>query len=447
MYSYEVKSEVEKRIKSGVRLKKINEDTTISLSTLKKWKKEIVIRKRAKNLIFEGKIEEARIEIGKLSPESNKSVILSLESLIARREGNKEKEKELLELVLKYEPKNAIVISSLINMAREKNDIEKEKELLERQLELEPKDTIIMSSLIRITREEENKAREEENEEKEKELLEREKELLERQLELEPNDTIAMSGLIVLAREENDTEKEKRLLTRQLELEPENVKTISSLVKIARKEGKIEKAKELLEKRLKIEPDNIIAIESLIKIAENQGDIKRKKELKEMLDSIKENQTEKYFSTMITRKNKQINVVNQARDLIIRSNTKDMLYVISTIKKSIEGEDATLQALVQAEAALKAKLYKQAEGYLRAHKKILKDDEIALKAINKALSIIQLKNKLYDTLKWKSIYDEYEKAREKEICESKGKRKDKNNEYIQEETINNKEIQLDEEGR
>ena len=271
MYSYEVKNEVEKRIKSGVRLKKINEDTTISLSTLKKWKKEIGIRKRAKNLIFEGKIEEARIEIGKLSPESNKSIILSLESLIARREGNKEKEKELLELILKYEPKNAIVISSLINKAREKNDIE--------------------------------------------------------------------------------------------------------------------------------------------------------------------------------RRNKQINVVNQARDLIIRSNTKDMLYVISTIKKSIEGEDATLQVLVQAEAASKAKLYKQAEGYLKAHKKTLKDDEIALKAINKALSITQLKNKLYDTLKWKSIYDEYEKAREKEICESEGERKDKNNEYIQEETINNKEIQLDEEGR
>ena len=399
MYSYEVKSEVEKRIKSGVRLKKINEDTTISLSTLKKWKKEIEIRKRAKNLIFEGKIEEARIEISKLSPESNKSIILSLESLIARREGNIEKEKELLELVLKYEPKNAIAMSSLINIVREKKDRKTEKELLERQLEIEP------------------------------------------------NDTIAMSGLIVLAREENDIETEKKLLKRQLEIEPENVKTISSLVKIARKEGKIEKEKELLEKRLKIEPDNIIAIERLIKIAENQRDIKRKKELKEMLDSIKENQAEKYFNTMLTRRNKQINVVNQARDLIIRSNTKDMLYVISTIKKSIEGEDATLQALVQAEAASKAKLFKQAEGYLKAHKKTLEDDEIALKAINKALSITQLKNKLYDTLKWKSIYDEYEKAREKEICESKGERKDKNNEYIQQEAINNKEMQLDEEGR
>ena len=93
-----------------------------------------------------------------------------------------------------------------------------------------------------------------------------------------------------------------------------------------------------------------------------------------MLDSIKNNQTEKYFNTMLTRRNKQINVINQARDLIIRSNTKDMLYVISTIKKSIEGEDATLQALVQAEAASKAKLFKQAEGYLKAHKKTLKDE-------------------------------------------------------------------------
>ena len=346
MYSYEVKSEVEERIKAGENLKQINEDTKISISTLRKWEKGIEIRKKAKRLIKEGKIEEARTEIGKLSPKSNKIIILSLEILIAKKEENRKEEKALLEKQLKLMPENTIIMSALIKIVREEKDIKREKELLEKILKIEPK----------------------------------------------------------------------------------NAKAMSSLIRIAMVEGNIKRQKELLEKILEIDPENVKAKRGLKRIMKKAKKTKIQK-------TIKTNKKEEDFREIFTEQKEELEKIVQARELIKKSDAKDMLNKIEEIKELIEGIDETLKVLVESEAAYKAKIYKQAEGYLKLHKKESKEDKIALKAINKALSIAQTKNKLYDPLKWKEIYDEYKKARD---IQSK---KNTTNED------NKKGIQLDEEER
>ena len=401
MYSYEIKTEVEKRIKAGENLKQINEDTKISISTLRKWEKGIEIRKKAKRLIKEGKIEEARTEIGKLSPKSNKNVILSLETLIAKKERNRKKEKELLERQLKINPEDTKVMSSLIRIAREEENKEREKELLKKILALEPTNIKIIYSLLRIVRQEENR--------------QEEKELLEKLLKIKPENVKIMSCLIKIAREEENKAREKELLERQLKVDPENVITIKKLIKIAKEEGNKAREKELLERQLKINPEDTIAMSELIRIAAEEENKVKEEERK--------------------AREKEFNAIVQARELIKKSDAKDMLNKIEEIKELIEGIDETLKVLVESEVAFKAKIYKQAEGYLKLHKKELKEDKIALKAINKALSIAQTKNKLYDPLKWKEIYDEYKKARDMQS------KKHTTNED------NKKGIQLDEEER
>ena len=254
-----------------------------------------------------------------------------------------------------------------------------------------------MGRLIKIARREQNK--------------DQEKKLLERILEIEPNNTIAMSSLIRIAREEQNKKREKELLEKILKLEPNNVITIYSLIRIAKEERNKDREKELLEKVLKIEPDNVKAMNSLRSIAEEERNKDRKKEPIVRVESIKLDETEDDFEEIFTEKNKELDAIGKARKLIEKSDSKDMLNKIEEIKELIEGEDETLQVLVQSEAAFKAKIYKHSEGYLKLHKKELKEDKIALDTINKALRIVQTRNKLYDPLKWKRIYNEYKKAR------------------------------------
>ena len=377
MYSYKVKNEIEERIKANEDLEQISKDTQISISTLNKWKKEIEIRKKAKRLIKEGNIEEARIEINKLSPKSNRIVILSLEMLIAKQKGNQEEEKELLEKILKVENDNVQVMISLIGIAIKEKNRNREKELSEKILEIEPNNVIAMYTLTKIAREEKNRNRE--------------KELLEKILNVDPDNARTMINLIIIARKEQNKKREKELLEKILKLEPNNVITIYSLIRIAKEERNKDREKELLEKVLKIEPDNVKAMNSLRSIAEEERNKDRKKEPIVRVESIKLDETEDDFEEIFTEKNKELDAIGKARKLIEKSDSKDMLNKI--------------------EAAFKAKIYKHSEGYLKLHKKELKEDKIALDTINKALRIVQTRNKLYDPLKWKRIYNEYKKAR------------------------------------
>ena len=296
---------------------------------------------------------------------------MALKSLlkIAQDEQNVEKQKELLGKILEIDQKDFKSISSLISIARKEGNLKLEKDLLKKILRIYPENVKALSSLALIARKERNSKEE--------------KRILEKILELEPQNLKTLSSLSLIARKEKDIKAEKEILSKILQIDPKNVKAMSSLIRIARQEKNIEEESKLLHRQLEIDPDNRIVIKGLEEIGEEKDE------------------------DLFTRKH--TGPVQNARTLIAKSDAKDMLNVISKIKELIENEDPTLKVLVQAEAATKAKLFKQAEGYLKAHKKISKDNANALKVLKKAFVIVQSKNKLYDELKWQEIYDEYER--------------------------------------
>lgn len=276
--------------------------------------------------------------------------------------------------MLEIEPNNDKAIRESILIARKEGNIRREKELIQKKLQINAKDVRALSSLSLIVRKEGN--------------TEEEKRILEKILEIEPQNVKAFSRLSLIARNEGDIKREKELLQQILQVDPTNLKAMSSLIRIARSQGDIEEESKLLNMQLQVDPNNRVAIKGL--------------------EIIGEGINENIFTSEIEGNTNPIQI---ARNLIVNSNSKDMLKVINQIKELIENEDPTLKVLVQSEAATKAKLFKQAEGYLKRYKREIKENEVALKAISRALVIVQLKNKLYDPLKWKEIYNEYRKSR------------------------------------
>ena len=137
-----------------------------------------------------------------LTPDCLKSILRR--QLIARREGDIKREKELLDMEIKLDPNNQKAIFRRRLIAKEDKDLENERKLLDMLLQTNPNKVKLLSSRIRIAREEGE--------------IKTEKLLLERLIELEPRNEIAIKRRITIAKIESDEEnkeKYKRMLKRR----------------------------------------------------------------------------------------------------------------------------------------------------------------------------------------------------------------------------------------
>ena len=267
------KRKIMKQMKNGKSIDEINQETGISKRKLNRWKREIKIKTRIKELMDSGNYDEAKELVENLEGSENEITRIVYLTLIARGEGNRDEEKRLSERQLELEPDNVIAMSVLLRIEKEEEDeaikrgdmsgayiaLIRQKELAERRLTIEPENARTMSTLVNIAKREEEIARENGDTSGANAALARQKELLEKQLTINPNNLIAISILIRIAREEGDLAREEELLERRLTIEPVSGKTLSGLIRVAKERGNIIKAKKLLEKLLQLDPENLIA--------------------------------------------------------------------------------------------------------------------------------------------------------------------------------------------
>ncbi|MDE5830659.1 MAG: helix-turn-helix domain-containing protein, partial [Clostridia bacterium] len=67
MYSLKEKEEIIEQMKQGKTISELYKEYKISKTTLYKWQKEMLLRRKIKQLIQEGKLEEAKKEAEKLN--------------------------------------------------------------------------------------------------------------------------------------------------------------------------------------------------------------------------------------------------------------------------------------------------------------------------------------------------------------------------------------------
>ena len=125
-------------------------------------------------------------------------------------------------------------------IAKEEGDEEKEKDLLRERIEKNPEDIKAFWRLIKIIKSEGNG--------------EEERILLEKQLKRNPNNVRIINRLIKLAQEQNDIERERSLQETKLKIDEKNVNTIGRLINLARLSNDVEREKELLQKLLEMNP-------------------------------------------------------------------------------------------------------------------------------------------------------------------------------------------------
>ncbi len=261
MYPVEVKKRAIEMLKSKSSVKDIVKELGVSETTVYRWKKELRKRRRIKRLSVEGKLKKAESEVAELKGKSNEPIRNSLLAMIERRKGNIAESKRLEEKVLEQEPDNLRTVYNLIEIAIAEGDIEREKQLLELKLKINPKDVKAMTKLASLIR----------KTEKGTGKTTREKELIEGALNLEPKNIILLNWLIDIAVQEGDEERQLQLLQREAE-------TLKEILDENQNDEKTKKKLKGINERIRqLNKRQAIAFEE--KVNENSADIKAIREL------------------------------------------------------------------------------------------------------------------------------------------------------------------------
>lgn len=292
MFSNEERRKIEDEIKAGISTGEIRIKYHVSNSTLISWKRDIDIRRRAKALILDGRIEEAKAEIDKLEGEYNVLVRKALFAMIERRNGNIEGEKALLNEMRELEENNPVAIGMLIKVARLEGDIDEYRRLLDIKLQQEPTNTKIIISRER------------------------------------------------LARQEGDRGTERKMVDLELSLDPNNVEALHRKMRLAKEEKRLEEIADVGNRLLRINPNDKVAITAF-----RQYGLERAPKQEESMSDLKVEIQE----TEILGKAGAFydSPVKRARMLIYAG--QDIMMVSEEIKQIIEGESKLNRELILAE--------------------------------------------------------------------------------------------------
>ncbi len=364
MKSFEEGRKVEKLFEQGMIIEEIFNQTQIPTSTLDNWKKEYELKQHIKELIRQGRLDEASIEVEKFDTKyGQKYIAAGLKSRIAHEKGNdREAQYWSFKKRIAKNPNDKKAISHLRRMALEDGEVKRKKVKNNRQL----------------------------------------------------------VGQIRFAREKGIIKREKRLLEELFEREPDNVRVISSLIRIAKIEKDKVKEKQLNERLTELEPSNIIPLRELVRIAEEEGDLKGAKEwttrLRQVKFEYKQSKIEKESRALFepSQDKKELTPMEKARKVIRES--ENVLGELEVITEILENEpDETIRTLIQAEVAIKSGLQDRAEKLLKSYKSKNQNDKNVSRAMNKALQLVARKKKsIYDTVKWEEIYTSYIEAKQAE---------------------------------
>ncbi len=339
------------------------------------------LKKHIKELIEEGKIDEAIFTIENSEDSVNRIVFLDMKRRIAKAKENRLEEKRLLDILLELDPDNTKFMSARIRIARAEGDKKTLKKWLDRQLQINPNNIIALRNRAIIAMQEGD--------------LKTEKELVDREMELVPDDMILMITRLKLARKLKDRGTEKIILQKILELEPNNILTLIGLGKIAIEERDIKTHEEITRRILKLDPKN-----------------KKGKEWQKRLEesAVSESSYTEVERNLLSKgeEGRKLSTLEKIRNLIYKNDIKDSnLDKINELLKNVE---ETTREILLAELYFASNLPLRAEKSLKKYKKKLADDKQEtredIKIINYAIELVKgKKTKKYN---WDNLWQKIE---------------------------------------